>query len=51
MRCLMSRKGNGRNSAPTENFRNSLKHERMRGMRYRMHREATADLFEYIKVF
>ncbi len=37
--------------APTESFFNSLKNERVHGTRYRTHREAVADLFEYIEVF
>ncbi|MFM0498266.1 IS3 family transposase, partial [Paraburkholderia caledonica] len=37
--------------APTESFFNSLKNERVHGTKYRTHREAVADLFEYIEVF
>jgi hypothetical protein len=37
--------------APTETFFNSLKNERVHGTRYRTHREAVANLFEYIEVF
>ena len=51
MRCSMSRKGNCWDNAPTESFFNSLKNERVHGTRYRTHREAVADLFEYIEVF
>jgi hypothetical protein len=51
MRCSMSRKGSCWDNAPTESFFNSLKNERVHGTRYRTHREAVADLFEYIEVF
>ncbi|WP_152650108.1 IS3-like element ISBps1 family transposase [Burkholderia pseudomallei] len=51
MRCSMSRKGNCWDNAPTESFFNSLKNERVHATRYRTHREAAADLFEYIEVF
>lgn len=34
-----------------KSFFNSLKYERVHGTRYRTHREAVADLFEYIEVF
>lgn len=51
MHCSMSRKGSCWDNAPTESFFNSLKNERVHGMRYRTHREAVADLFEYIEVF
>ena len=51
MRCSMSRKGSCWDNAPTESFLNSLKNERVHGTRYRTHREAMADLFEYIEVF
>ncbi|MPW11479.1 transposase, partial [Paraburkholderia sp. CNPSo 3155] len=51
MRCSMSRKGNCWDNAPTESFFNSLKNERVHAARYRTHREAAADLFEYIEVF
>uniref|UniRef100_UPI000572523C IS3 family transposase n=1 Tax=Burkholderia pseudomallei TaxID=28450 RepID=UPI000572523C len=37
-------------NAPTESF-NSLKSERVHATRYRTHREAAANLFEYIEVF
>ena len=51
MGCSMSRKGNCWDNAPTENFFDSLKNERVPGTRYRTHREAVADLCEYIEVF
>ncbi|WP_088579080.1 IS3 family transposase [Burkholderia ubonensis] len=51
MQCSMSRKGSCWDNAPTESFFNSLKNERVHGTRYRTHREAVADLFEYIEVF
>jgi putative transposase len=47
----MSRKGNCWDNAPTESFFNSLKNERVQGMRYATRAEATADLFDYIEVF
>ncbi|MBB2932801.1 putative transposase [Paraburkholderia silvatlantica] len=47
----MSRKGSCWDNAPTESFFNSLKNERVHGARYRTHREAVSDLFEYIEVF
>lgn len=50
-REAMSRKGSCWDNAPTESFFNSLKNERVHGTRYRTHREAVADLFEYIEVF
>jgi putative transposase len=51
MRCSMSRKGGCWDNAPTESFFNSLNNERVHGTRYRTHREAVADLFEYIEAF
>jgi putative transposase len=51
MQCSMSRKGSCWDNAPTESFFNSLKNERVHGTRYHTHREAVADLFEYIEVF
>ena len=51
MRCSMSRRGNCWDNAPTESFFNSLKNERVHGMRYATRAEATADLFDYIETF
>lgn len=51
MLCSMSRKGNCWDNAPTESFFNSLKNERVHGMRYATRAEATADLFDYIEPF
>ena len=51
MRGSMSRKGNCWNNAPTESFFNSLKNERVHGVRYATRNEATSDLFQYIAVF
>ena len=51
MRCSMSWKGNCWYNAPAESFFNSLKNERVHGTKYRTHREAMADLFEYIECF
>ena len=49
--CSMSRKGNCWDNAPTESFFNSLKNERVHGMRYATREQAAADLFDYIEVF
>jgi putative transposase len=51
MVCSMSRKGNCWDNAPTESFFNSLKNERVHGMRYDTRDEAIADLFAYIEPF
>lgn len=51
MRGSMSRKGNCWDNAPTESFFNSLKNERVHGMRYATRDEAASDLFQYIAVF
>ncbi len=51
MRRSMSRKGNCWDNAPTESFFNSLKNERVHGVRYATRNEATSDLFQYIAVF
>ena len=51
MRQSMSRRGNCWDNAPTESFFNSLKNERVHGMRYNTRGEAIADLFDYIEVF
>ena len=51
MECSMSRKGNCWDNAPTESFFNSLKNERVHGVRYATRGQAIADLFEYIEVF
>lgn len=47
----MSRHGNYWDNAPTESFFNSLKNERVHGVRYPTRVEAEADLFQYIAVF
>jgi transposase InsO family protein len=51
MTCPMSRKGNGRDNAPTESWFNSFKNERVHGTHYATRAEATADAFDYIEVF
>jgi putative transposase len=51
MRSSMSRKGNCWDNAPTESFFNSLKNERVHGVRYETRDEARADVFDYIEVF
>jgi putative transposase len=51
MICSMSRKANCWDNAPTESFFNSLKNERVHGMRYATREAAVADLFDYIEVF
>jgi transposase InsO family protein len=51
MRGSMSRKGNCWDNAPTESFFNSLKNERVHGVRYATRDEAESDLFQYIAVF
>jgi len=51
MRGSMSRKGNCWDNAPTESFFNSLKNERVHGVRYATRDEAASDLFQYIAVF
>ena len=51
MRGSMSRKGHCWDNAPTESFFNSLKNERVHGMRYATRDEAASDLFQYIAVF
>ena len=51
MTCSMSRKGNCWDNAPTESFFNSLKNERVHGVRYATRNAAIGDLFEYIEVF
>lgn len=51
MRGSMSRKGNCWDNAPTESFFNSLKNERVHGVRYATRAEAASDLFQYIAVF
>lgn len=47
----MSRKGNCWDNAPTESFFNSLKNERVHGVRYESRTQAQADLFDYIEAF
>jgi putative transposase len=47
----MSRKGNCWDNAPAESFFNSLKNERVHGIRYSTRDEARTDLFDYIEVF
>ena len=51
MLASMSRKGNCWDNAPSESFFNSLKNERVHGVRYETRDEARADVFEYIEVF
>ena len=51
MVCSMSRKGNCWDNAPTESWFNSLKNERVHGLRYQTRAEMTAASFEYIEVF
>lgn len=51
MVCSMSRKGNCWDNAPTESWFNSLKNERVHGLRYETRAEMTAASFEYIEVF
>ena len=51
MIASMSRKGNCWDNAPTKNFFNSLKNERVHGTRYSTRASAEADLFDYIEPF
>jgi putative transposase len=51
MRCSMSRKGNCWDNAVAESFFNSLKNERVHGVRYRSRTQAKADVFQYIEGF
>ena len=51
MVCSMSREGNCWDNAPTESWFNSLKNERVHGLRYKTRAEMTAASFEYIEVF
>jgi putative transposase len=51
MLASMSRKGNCWDNAPSESFFNSLKNERVHGVRYDTRDAARADIFEYIEVF
>jgi putative transposase len=51
MLASMSRKGNCWDNAPSESFFNSLKNERVHGVRYETRDEARADVFDYIEVF
>jgi putative transposase len=51
MFASMSRKGNCWDNAPSESFFNSLKNERVHGVRYETRDAARADVFEYIEVF
>jgi putative transposase len=51
MICSMSRKGNCWDNAPTESWFNSLKNERVHGLRYKTRAEMTAASFKYIEVF
>ena len=50
MICLMSRRGICWDIAPTENWFNSFKTERVHGLRYETRAEMTAMSFEYIEV-
>jgi putative transposase len=49
--CSMSRKGECYDNAVAESFFHTLKVERVYQQDYPNHREATADLFEYIEIF
>ena len=51
MVCVMSRKGNCRDNAPSERFFNSFKNERGHATRYGTRAEAEADQFDYIVPF
>ena len=51
MLASMSRKGNCWDNATSESFFNSLKNERVHGVRYETRDAARADIFEYIEVF
>lgn len=51
MTCLMSRKGNCWDNAPTESGFNSFKNERVHGWRFATREEMTATAFEYIEIF
>lgn len=51
MLSSMSRKGNCWDNAPSESFFNSLKNERVHGVRYETRDAARADVFEYIEAF
>lgn len=51
MTCLMSRKGNCWDNAPTESWFDSFKNKRVHGVRYATHAEIRATAFEYIEVF
>ena len=47
----MSREGNCCNNAPTENWFNRFKNERVHGWRFATREQMTATAFEYIEVF
>ena len=47
----MSRKGNCWDNATSESFFNSLKNERVHGVRYETRDAARADIFDYVEVF
>ena len=51
MTCSISRKGDCWENSPTESWFNSLKNERVHGLRYAPHAEMRAARFEYIEVF
>ena len=51
MICSMSHKGNCWDNAPTENRFSSFKNESIHCVRYAMHAEMRAKVFEYIEVF
>jgi putative transposase len=51
MTCLMSRKGNCWDNAPTESWFGSFKNERVYGERFETRDEVIAMTFEYIEVF
>ena len=51
MTCLMSRKGNCWDNAPTESWFNRFKNERIHGWRFETREDMKATAFEYIEVF
>ena len=51
MACVMSRKANCWDNAPTERWFNRFKNERVHGVRYATNAEIKAAAFEYIAVF
>jgi len=49
--CSMSRKGNGWDNTPTESGFNSVKNERVHGVRHASHAAMKVTSFKYIEVF